>query len=49
MLGHKKAGYIESHGYKAVKTFNPYWTSRARRSKIQTDIGVVLQNACWSP
>src|SRR5262245_36857410 len=29
---------LEIHRYKSVKAFNPYWTSRARPSKIQTDI-----------
>ena len=38
MLGHKGAGYIESHGYKAVKTFNPYWDKQGKTFEDQTDI-----------
>lgn len=39
---------IESHGYKAVKAFNPYWDKQGKTFEDPDGYRVVLQNAAWS-
>ena len=38
---------LESHGYKAVKAFNPYWDKQGKTFEDPDGYRVVLQNARW--
>ncbi|MGH7872207.1 MAG: VOC family protein [Candidatus Binatia bacterium] len=40
---------MESHGYQAVKAFNPYWDKQGKTFEDPDGYRVVLQNARWSP
>ncbi|MBO0799513.1 MAG: VOC family protein [Blastocatellia bacterium] len=40
---------LESHGYKSVKAFNPYWDKKGKTFEDPDGYRVVLQNARWSP
>jgi len=40
---------LESHGYKPVKAFNPYWDKQGKTFEDPDGYRVVLQNATWSP
>jgi catechol 2,3-dioxygenase-like lactoylglutathione lyase family enzyme len=40
---------LESHGYKAVAAFNPYWDRQGKTFEDPDGYRVVLQNARWSP
>lgn len=38
---------LESHGYHAVKSFNPYWDKQGKTFEDPDGYRVVLQNASW--
>jgi catechol 2,3-dioxygenase-like lactoylglutathione lyase family enzyme len=40
---------LEGQGYKAAKSFNPYWDRKGKTFEDPDGYRVVLQNASWSP
>lgn len=40
---------LQNHGYKPVKSFNPYWDTQGKTFEDPDGYRVVLQNASWSP
>lgn len=40
---------LQNHGYKPVKSFNPYWDKQGKTFEDPDGYRVVLQNASWSP
>ena len=40
---------LEEHGYKPIKSFNPYWDQSGKTFEDPDGYRVVLQNASWPP